>query len=189
MIENTEGPPSAPMSLALHIRSERLDDRAAIRALVDAAFGPDDDTANFVESVREQADVCLAEVATAAGTIVGHAQWCDAPLVIDGRHVPAAYLACLSAEPSLQGRGIGSRLVTNGLKHLLDRGYRAATLLGDPAYYGRFGFSPELAERIEAPHRSRGRGFQAVELVAAVLSGTTIVGDFPAVIAPTEPPA
>jgi putative acetyltransferase len=189
MIENTDGLPSAPTSLALDIRSERLDDRAAIRALVDAAFGPDDDTADFVESVREQADVCLAEVATAAGTIVGHAQWCDAPLVIDGRRVPSAYLACLSAEPSLQGRGIGSQLVRSGLARLTLNGYAAATLLGDPAYYGRFGFSPELAERIEAPHRSRGRGFQAVELVAGALAGTRIIGNFPAVIAPTEPPA
>ena len=62
-----------------------------------------------------------------------------------------------------------------------------ATLLGDPAYYGRFGFSPELATRIVAPHRSRGRGFQAVELVPGALAGASIVADFPSVIAPAGP--
>jgi putative acetyltransferase len=144
------------MSLALDIRSERPGDRAAIRTLLAAAFGPDDDTEEFVEAVRVQASVCLAEVAVAAGRIVGHAQWCDAPLVIDGRRVRAAYLTCLSAEPVLQRRGVGSQLVRSGLWRLSERGYAAATLLGDPAYYGRFGFSPELATRIEAPHRLRG---------------------------------
>jgi putative acetyltransferase len=175
------------MSLELDIRSERPDDRAAIRALVGAAFGPQSDTPDFVQAVREQAQVCLAEVAISAGVIVGQAQWCEAPLVVDGRRHTGAYLTCLSAEPTLHRRGIGSRLVTSGLRRLRDRGYLAATLLGDPAYYERFGFSPELAERIEAPHRSRGRGFQAIELVAGALAGRRIVGDFPAVIAPTGP--
>ncbi len=188
MTENAEGPRGAPVGLVLDIRSERPEDRPAIRALVAAAFGPDDDTEDFVEAVRAQADVCLAEVAIVAGRVVGHAQWCDAPLVIDGRRVSAAYLACLSAKPALQRRGVGSQLVRSGLARLALNGYVAATLLGDSAYYARFGFSPELAVRIDAPHRSRGRGFQAIELVAGALSGTKIVADFPAVIAPTGPP-
>ena len=176
------------MSRDLDIRPEQPDDQGAIRALVAAAFGPDEDTEDFVEAVRAQAEVCLAEVAVAAGAIVGHAQWCEAPLIVDGRRIKGAYLACLSAAPALQGRGIGSRLVVGGLERLRDRGYAAATLLGAPAYYARFGFSPELAARIEAPHRSRGRGFQAVELVAGALAGARIVADFPAVIAPTDHP-
>jgi putative acetyltransferase len=75
------------------------------------------------------------------------------------------------------------------LARLSESGYGVATLLGDPAYYGRFGFSPELAEQIEVPHRRRGRGFQAIELVRGVLAGTTIRSAFPAVITPTEEPS
>jgi|SRR5579859_1652594 len=175
------------MLLELDIRPERTEDAAAVRALVTAAFGADDDTADFVEAVRREAEVCLAEVALAGGVIVGHAQWCAAPLTVDGRAVKGAYLTCLSAEPSLQKRSVGSRLVPGGLKRLAEIGFEAASLLGDPAYYGRFGFSPELAARIEAPHRSRGRGFQAIELVAGALDGKTVRGDFPAVIAPGAP--
>jgi putative acetyltransferase len=170
---------------ALNIRRELVEDAKDVRALVTAAFGPDSDTAEFVEAVRAKAEVCLAEVAEAEGAIIGHAQWCAAPLVVDGRVVKAAYLSCLSVEPAFQKRGIGSFLVRSGLQQLADRGYAAASLLGDPAYYRRFGFSPELAERIEAPHRSRGRGFQAIELIAGVLNGRTVLSDFPAVIAPT----
>jgi putative acetyltransferase len=171
--------------IAVDVRAERPEDAPEIRALVTAAFGPDSDTADFVEAVREEAEVCLAQVATCAGAIVGHAQWCLAPLLVDGGETKGAYLTCLSVEPSLHRCGIGSRLVRGGLARLLESGYGAATLLGDPAYYGRFGFSPELAERIEAPHRSRGRGFQAIELVPGVLAGT-VRGAFPAVITPME---
>ena len=169
---------------ALRIRAERPDDHVPIRVLVAAAFGPDDDTEDFVEAVRERAEVCLAEVALAAGAIVGHAQWCEAPLSVSGQRLRAAYLSCLSADPALQRRGIGSALVRSGLRQLAGRGYAAATLLGDPTYYSRFGFSSALAERIDAPHRSHGRGFQAVELVAGALAGSAVASDFPLIISP-----
>ncbi|HVN00795.1 MAG TPA: N-acetyltransferase [Caulobacteraceae bacterium] len=169
------------------IRPERTDDDAAVRALVSAAFADGGDTADFVEAVRKRAEVCLAEVAVAGGAIVGHAQWCVASLRVDGRAVKGAYLACLSAEPSLQARGVGSSLVRSGLRRLREMGYAVASLLGDPAYYGRFGFSPELAARIEAPHRSRGPGFQAIELVAGALDGAAVRADFPEVISPASP--
>jgi putative acetyltransferase len=173
-------------TIEVDIRSERPEDALSIRALVAAAFGPDSDTADFVEAVRAEAVVCLAQVATRAGAIVGHAQWCVAPLLVDRDVVEGAYLTCLSVEPSLHGRGIGSRLVQGGLARLSERGCEAVTLLGDPAYYGRFGFSSAVAERIEAPHRSRGRGFQAIELVPGVLDGTMVRSAFPPVISPTE---
>jgi putative acetyltransferase len=173
-------------TIEVDIASERPEDALEIRALVTAAFGPDSDTADFVEAVRTEAEVCLAHIATRADAIVGHAQWCVAPLIVDGGMVKGAYLTCLSVEPALHGCGIGSRLVRGGLARLSESGYGAATLLGDPAYYGRFGFSPELAERIEAPHRSRGRGFQAIELVPGVLAGTVVRNAFPPVISPTE---
>jgi putative acetyltransferase len=173
--------------IELDIRPERTDDAAAVRDLVAAAFGADDDTVEFVDVVREEAEVCLAEVAEARGVIVGHAQWCVAPLTVDGRAVKGAYLTCLSADPALQKRGIGSHLVRSGLGRLAEAGYQAASLPGDPAYYGRFGFSPDLAMRIEAPHRSRGRGFQAIELVSGALDGRMVRGDFPSVIWPAGP--
>ena len=154
-----------------------------MRRLVTAAFGGED-TAGFVEAVRQEAVVCLAEVAMVAGAVVGHAQWCGAPLTVDGQVVKGAYLTCLSVEPGFQKRGVGSRLVQSGLERLTAMGYQVATLLGDPAYYGRFGFSPGLARRIEAPHRARGDGFQAIELVAGALDGETVRGDFPEVTRP-----
>ena len=168
---------------AINIRPEQPEDAAAVHALVTAAFAADEDTARFVAAVRKHAVVCLAEVAVSDG-VVGHAQWCLAPLTVDGRPVAAAYLTCLCVAPGLQKTGIGSLLLRGGLDRLRQAGIRAASLLGDPDYYGRFGFSSELAARIEAPHRAMGRGFQAVELIAGALNGATLRSDFPAVIAP-----
>jgi predicted N-acetyltransferase YhbS len=72
MTENAEGPRGAPVGLVLDIRSERPEDRPAIRALVAAAFGPDDDTQDFVEAVR----------ALVAGALTGTTIVADLPAVI-----------------------------------------------------------------------------------------------------------
>ena len=166
-------------------RPEYPSDAPTIRTLICKAFD-DHDTADFAQAVRDQAEVCLAQVAVSAGLIIGHAQWCAAPLTVDGRAVRGAYLTCLSVDPDRQRDGVGSQLVRQGLTRLVQDGYEVASLLGDPAYYGRFGFSSDLATRIEAPHRSRGAGFQALELVAGTLAGTSIIANFPAVIAPSD---
>ena len=42
--------------------------------------------------------------------------------------------------PELQGRGIGSKLIREGLERCRQAGYDAVVVLGDPAYYSRFGF-------------------------------------------------
>src|SRR3712207_5088420 len=39
-----------------------------------------------------------------------------------------------------QGRGIGSRLIREGLDACREAGYGAAVVLGEPGYYSRFGF-------------------------------------------------
>lgn len=54
-----------------------------------------------------------------------------------------ALLGPLGVSPGHQGQGLGSALVTNALERLDAIGVRQVFVLGDPAYYGRFGFQPE----------------------------------------------
>lgn len=54
------------MWLELDIRPERMEDAAAVRALVTAAFGVDDDTADFVEAVRGEFPAVISPAAEAA---------------------------------------------------------------------------------------------------------------------------
>ena len=54
-----------------------------------------------------------------------------------------ALLAPLGVRPDFQGQGVGSKLVSEGLERLADGGVRQVFVLGDPNYYGRFGFAQE----------------------------------------------
>ncbi|MBS9719058.1 GNAT family N-acetyltransferase [Pseudohalocynthiibacter aestuariivivens] len=61
-----------------------------------------------------------------------------------------ALLAPLGVIPLLQRLGLGSSLVRAGLERLEKRGIKQVFVLGDPAYYQRFGFSPE--RQVLAPY-------------------------------------
>lgn len=65
---------------------------------------------------------------------------------------PAAALAPVSVAAAERRRGIGDRLIRAGLRRLGDDGVRAVIVLGDPAYYGRFGFRAELAAGFASPY-------------------------------------
>jgi putative acetyltransferase len=51
-------------------------------------------------------------------------------------------LAPMAVLPEYQGRGIGSRLVREGLRRLKRASIPFVIVLGHPGYYPRFGFSP-----------------------------------------------
>ena len=59
--------------------------------------------------------------------------------------------------PEAQGRGIGSALVAEALLRARAAGEAGVALLGDPGYYGRFGFEPAadfgLRFPFDAPER------------------------------------
>ena len=56
----------------------------------------------------------------------------------------AALLAPLAVAPDRQRQGIGSAIVQAGLQRLPTIGVDQVYVLGDPAYYGRLGFRPEV---------------------------------------------
>ena len=45
-----------------------------------------------------------------------------------------------SCESECQGAGIGARLIREGLEQLRAAGAKGCVVLGEPDYYGRFGF-------------------------------------------------
>lgn len=54
-----------------------------------------------------------------------------------------ALLGPLCIDPSRQGGGLGTALMRDGLKRLVQRGIGQVFVLGDPGYYGRFGFAAD----------------------------------------------
>ncbi len=127
------------------IRQESSSDVAAIHALTVAAFlnAPHaDHTEQFIiDALREAGALCISLVAGQAGVVVGHVA--ASPVSISDGSAGWYGLGPVSVTPELQGRGIGSLLMRAVLHRLQERGAAGCVLLGDPAYYSRFGFRPE----------------------------------------------
>ena len=66
---------------------------------------------------------------------------------------PIIGLAPLAVLPQFQKQGIGAALVQEALKIAEERGESLVVVLGNPKYYGRFGFEPSVAFRISSPFK------------------------------------
>ncbi len=77
------------------------------------------------------------------------------PLVLEGEAgvaPKAVALAPLAVRPGAQRRGLGSRLVREGLVACRADDVALAIVLGEPAYYARFGFSLAAARFLASPY-------------------------------------
>ncbi|TIT06365.1 MAG: N-acetyltransferase, partial [Mesorhizobium sp.] len=72
----------------------------------------------------------------------------------------AVALAPLAVEPSFHGTGIGGALIREAHVRLKEAGERLAVVLGDPSYYGRFGYTHARAEKFESEYQ--GEALQAL---------------------------
>ena len=140
------------------IRDERQADLDAIHELVAAAFQRPDE-AVLIDRLRSDRGCIISLVAVEGHEIVGHILFArmTAPFRAVG-------LGPVSVKPSHQCAGIGSLLIRTGLDRASDEGWQGVFVLGDPKFYGRFGFDPALA-----------RGFMSrysgSHLMALALSG------------------
>lgn len=141
------------------IRHARPADHPAIAAVVEAAFGRADEV-RLVQRLRDDAEVMFELVEDEDGAIVGHILF--SRLWADSLHLYAA-LAPLAVTPERQRTGLGARLVKAGLETCREFGAQAVLVLGDPAYYGRFGFSAAAAAKVKAPYSAL-PAFQALAL-------------------------
>lgn len=133
----------------LDIRPERPGDHDALGALVTSAFAgkpyAEGDEAELLVALRRARALTLSLVAERDGVVIGQAAFSPARSS-DGAQGWYA-LGPVAVLPAHQGRGIGSRLIRAGLEHLAGLGADGCILVGDPAYYTRFGFavSPQNA--------------------------------------------
>lgn len=81
---------------------------------------------------------------------VGHILFTHAR-VGDQDRPAATILAPLAVLPEAQGSGVGRALIAEGLARCAAGGIALVFVLGDPAYYGRFGFAPALPHDLVPP--------------------------------------
>jgi len=129
------------------IRPSTPDDLPAIEQLYSVAF-PEEDLLELVRALIAETAPTLSLVAISDGTLAGHSVFTICGLEENKSLV--GLLGPLAVAPDLQRRGIGTALVRDGLARLRVDGVAPVCVLGDPAYYGRLGFSAE--EHILPPY-------------------------------------
>ncbi|MHC4063624.1 MAG: GNAT family N-acetyltransferase [Planctomycetota bacterium] len=134
------------------IRAEGRDDYAAIEEVNRLAFGQDDE-ARLVNALRQTPafDPALSLLAVQAEQIIGHILFSPIHIETDPGMVPALALAPMAVVPKLQRRGIGTRLVLQGVQVCRRHGHDIVVVVGHPDFYARFGFVPAASFGLRAP--------------------------------------
>lgn len=144
------------------IRREAAADREAVHAVHEAAFATaphaSGHEADLVDALRGTADWIgpLSLVAEVDGEVAGHVVCSYGRLA--GEPVPG--LGPIGVAPALHGKGLGSALMHAVIAAADARDEPAILLLGDPAYYGRFGFEPAEAHGVTPPDPAWTSAFQ-----------------------------
>ena len=149
----------------VQIRSESPLDVGRIFEIEAAAFARPNE-AELVDVLRASAHPQLSLVAEAGPEIVGHIFFSPVSLASHPDAGPLAALGPVAVAPTHQGSGIGSALVRAGLERCPEHRWGAVFLVGNPAYYGRFGF--ELAAPLGFTYGNElfDPVFQVIELAA-----------------------
>lgn len=133
--------------MTLHIRKTDKNEFYATENLTREAFWnlykPGCDEHLALHQLRKSSSYVaeLDFVAMANEEIIGHilttkAQVCDHQNNIQ----EVLCVGPVSVSPSLQSKGIGSKLIHHSIAEARMMGFKAMILFGDPAYYHRFGF-------------------------------------------------
>ncbi len=128
----------------MQLRPEQPPDAPAIGSLIAKAFADNPHSGGtepaIVRELRAAGALTISLVAVdETGHVVGHIAF--SPVSIAGRGGRWYGLGPISVLPALQGTGIGGSLMTDGLARLKALGAEGCVVLGEPAYYGRWGFA------------------------------------------------
>lgn len=131
--------------MTVTIRDERATDVVAIEAVTVLAFLSAPHTSHteerIVNCLRQAGKLALSLIAQADGTVIGHIA--ISPVSISDGAASWFGMGPVSVRPEHQRRGVGSRLVREALRLLRARGAAGCVVLGEPEYYGRFGFKAD----------------------------------------------
>ncbi|MFN0262751.1 GNAT family N-acetyltransferase [Tepidamorphus sp. 3E244] len=153
------------------IGAECAGDLPAREALLDSAFGPGRfrKSSEKLRRGRFPAEG-LAFTARDGDRVVGTVRLWN---IAAGTAGEALLLGPLATDPSLQGQGIGGRLMAYAISEAARLGHRAILLVGDAPYYNRFGFERRFAQGLSMPGPLEADRFLGLELVAGSLDGAS----------------
>lgn len=127
----------------IQIINEGTDDATRIHEVTEKAFLDAVHTAHteqfIVDALRRAGALTISQVAKVDGEIIGHVA--ISPVTLSTSATGWFGLGPISVLPEFQRRGVGSKLVKSSLATLEAMSASGCVVLGEPGYYGRFGFT------------------------------------------------
>lgn len=140
----------------MEIRKSTYSDRVHIEKIHTIAFGEKEgpEIADLVNGLFEDhtAKPLLSLVAVENGRLMGHILFTKAVLSGEDKPVSVQLLAPLAVLPDDHSKGVGSKLIKEGLHQLKNAGVELVFVLGHPDYYPRCGFATAGSLGFEAPY-------------------------------------
>ncbi|MCV6588459.1 MAG: N-acetyltransferase [Marinobacterium sp.] len=128
--------------MTILIREETAADYSAIETLTIAAFAEmpysQQTEHHIIRALRSSDQLTLSLVAEQAGEVIGHIA--VSPIILSDGSSGWFGIGPLAVKPEHQQQGIGSKLIEAAISTLTQQQAAGLVLVGDPAYYNRFGF-------------------------------------------------
>lgn len=156
----------------LYVRGEKQADHADIFEINRLAFGREDEgiLINDIRKTRSY-EFGFSLVAVKEDKILGHALFSKGFITHRGRRFKCLILGPIAVLPEHQRKGIGKALVNEGLERAKEVGFGAVIVVGDPAYYGQFGFKPAVTMKLRTSLKIPDENFMAKEISRNALRG------------------
>ncbi len=163
------------------IRQELKEDHTRIKEINDQAFEQEDE-GKLVDKLRKKDQFIpeLSLVAEVDKTVVGHILFYPGKINSANQKYTTLSLGPMSVLPEYQKKGIGGRLINEGLKLAKDLGFRSVIVVGHPEYYPKFGFTKASKWSIKVPFKVPNEVFMALEIVEGELQDKPGIIEYPA---------
>lgn len=159
------------------IRKETPQEFPQIYDLVKVAFQTakvsDGREQEFVNQLRSGGNYIaeLALVAEEDGQLIGHIMLTKTAIMEGDVKHETLLLAPVSVALAHRGKGVGSSLIKESFRLAREMGYKSVFLVGDPAYYTRFGFRKTVDFGIKNSNGIPDEYVMVCELVQGALEG------------------
>ena len=166
------------MKIIIGVETE--DDIEPITRLHITAFNGDSE-AKLVEKLRKTPKHIpnLSLVAKYKKRIIGHILFYPIKIQTKRNKVDSLALAPISVLPSFQHKGVGGRLIKEGLEAAQKLGFKSAIVIGHSEYYPKFGFRKASEYGIVAPFDVPDINFFAIELAKNGLKNCSGTVEYP----------
>ncbi|SEL04926.1 putative acetyltransferase [Sphingomonas palmae] len=128
-------------------------DVAPIDALLRSSFARAEE-ADLVRDLCIAGDMVLMLAAhdEGTGTLAGTVAFSRMDVAVAGKPIPAVALAPVAVAPDYRGGNVAEALIHAGIERLEQEGVVLCFVLGEPAFYARFGFDADFARNFTSPY-------------------------------------